>query len=150
MLARLERRDVDVLIGTHRLLSKDVKFPDLRARRDRRAPFRRRAEGRSASSTRTVDVLAMTATPIPRTLTLSLAGARDMSVIETPPQNRPAGAHRGARVRPETITDAILREIDRGGQVFFVHNRVETITTTRRRCCSSWSRRCPSASATAR
>ncbi|MCC6650347.1 MAG: transcription-repair coupling factor, partial [Candidatus Eisenbacteria bacterium] len=80
--------------------------------------------------TRNVDVLAMTATPIPRTLNLSLAGARDMSVIETPPQNRLPVHTEVMEFDPEVVTDAILREIDRGGQVFFVHNRVETIYNT--------------------
>src|SRR5207342_200266 len=77
--------------------------------------------------TRQVDVLAMTATPIPRTLNLSLAGARDMSVIETPPQDRLPVHTEILEQDDAVITDAILREVDRGGQVFFVHNRVETI-----------------------
>jgi len=74
-----------------------------------------------------VDVLAMTATPIPRTLNLSLAGARDMSVIETPPRDRLPVHTEIIEYDDEVVTDAILREVDRGGQVFFVHNRVETI-----------------------
>jgi transcription-repair coupling factor (superfamily II helicase) len=77
--------------------------------------------------TRLVDVLAMTATPIPRTLNLSLAGARDMSVIETPPRDRLPVHTEITEYDEEVIADAILREVDRGGQVFFVHNRVETI-----------------------
>jgi len=77
--------------------------------------------------TRTVDVLALTATPIPRTLNLSLAGARDMSVIETPPRDRLPVHTEIVEVDDEVVTDAILREVDRGGQVFYVHNRVETI-----------------------
>jgi len=101
-----------------------------------------------------VDVLAMTATPIPRTLNLSLAGARDMSVIETPPRDRLPVHTEILEVDDEVITDAILREIDRGGQVFFVHNRVETIHNAALMVqklvprCASRSRtgRCPSAS----
>ena len=131
VLARLERRDVDVLIGTHRLLSKDVKFPDLGlVVIDEEHRFGVAQKEKIRQLTRTVDVLAMTATPIPRTLNLSLAGARDMSVIETPPQNRLPVHTEVLEFDPETITDAILREIDRGGQVFFVHNRVETIYNT--------------------
>ena len=131
VLARLERRDVDVLIGTHRLLSKDVKFPDLGlVVIDEEHRFGVAQKEKIRQLTRTVDVLAMTATPIPRTLNLSLAGARDMSVIETPPQNRLPVHTEVMEFDPETVTDAILREIDRGGQVFFVHNRVETIYNT--------------------
>src|SRR4029453_11452640 len=77
--------------------------------------------------TKQVDVLALTATPIPRTLNLSLAGARDMSVIETPPRDRLPVHTEIMEFDDEVVTDAILREADRGGQVFFVHNRVETI-----------------------
>ncbi|MFN8586594.1 MAG: transcription-repair coupling factor [Candidatus Eisenbacteria bacterium] len=128
VLARLERRDVDVLIGTHRLLSKDVKFPDLGlVVIDEEHRFGVAQKEKIRQMTRTVDVLAMTATPIPRTLNLSLAGARDMSVIETPPQNRLPVHTEVLEFDPEVVTDAILREVDRGGQVFFVHNRVETI-----------------------
>ncbi|MBK7367127.1 MAG: transcription-repair coupling factor [Candidatus Eisenbacteria bacterium] len=131
VLARLERRDVDVLIGTHRLLSKDVKFPDLGlVVIDEEHRFGVAQKEKIRQLTRTVDVLAMTATPIPRTLNLSLAGARDMSVIETPPQNRLPVHTEVLEFDPEVVTDAILREIDRGGQVFFVHNRVETIYNT--------------------
>src|SRR5205085_7948698 len=77
--------------------------------------------------TKLVDVLAMTATPIPRTLNLSLAGARDMSVIETPPRDRLPVHTEILEYDPEVVVEAVLREVDRGGQVFFVHNRVETI-----------------------
>ena len=103
-----------------------------RAGRDRRgASLRRGARRRSCGrSTRLVDVLAMTATPIPRTLNLSLAGARDMSVIETPPRDRLPVHTEILEHDDEVVSDAILREIDRGGQVFFVHNRVETIHNT--------------------
>ena len=126
-LASAEQR-VDVVIGTHRLLSKDVRFADLGlVVIDEEHRFGVAQKERIRQLTRTVDVLALTATPIPRTLNLSLAGGRDMSVIETPPQNRLPVHTEVLEYDPEVVTDAILREIDRGGQVFFVHNRVETI-----------------------
>jgi transcription-repair coupling factor (superfamily II helicase) len=127
-LAALARGEVDILIGTHRLLSKDVVFPRLGlVVIDEEHRFGVAQKERIRQMTRLVDVLAMTATPIPRTLNLSLAGARDMSVIETPPQGRLPVHTEILETDDEVVTDAILREIDRGGQVFFVHNRVETI-----------------------
>ena len=129
-IARLARQDVDILIGTHRLLSKDVKFSNLGlVVIDEEHRFGVAQKEKIRQLTRTVDVLALTATPIPRTLNLSLAGARDMSVIETPPANRLPVHTEVLEYDPEIITDAILREVDRGGQVFVVHNRVETIYT---------------------
>ena len=127
-LARLVSGDVDIIVGTHRLLSKDVKFKDLGlVVIDEEHRFGVAQKEKIRQLTRTVHVLAMTATPIPRTLNLSLAGARDMSVIETPPRDRLPVHTETLEYDEETIADAILREIDRGGQVFFVHNRVETI-----------------------
>ncbi len=127
-LARLASGDVDIIVGTHRLLSKDVKFKDLGlVVIDEEHRFGVAQKEKIRQLTRTVHVLAMTATPIPRTLNLSLAGARDMSVIETPPRDRLPVHTETIEYDEETIADAILREIDRGGQVFFVHNRVETI-----------------------
>ncbi|MGH7740785.1 MAG: transcription-repair coupling factor [Candidatus Eiseniibacteriota bacterium] len=127
-LAALQRGEVDVLIGTHRLLSKDVAFPRLGlVVIDEEHRFGVAQKERIRQMTRLVDVLAMTATPIPRTLNLSLAGARDMSVIETPPRDRLPVHTEILEFDEEVIADAVLREIDRGGQVFFVHNRVETI-----------------------
>ncbi len=127
-LARLERGEVDVLIGTHRLLSKDVRFRQLGlVVIDEEHRFGVAQKERLRQMTRLVDALAMTATPIPRTLNLSLAGARDMSVIETPPRDRLPVQTEILEQDDEVITDAVLREIDRGGQVFYVHNRVETI-----------------------
>ncbi|HEY2955649.1 MAG TPA: transcription-repair coupling factor [Candidatus Eisenbacteria bacterium] len=127
-LAALERGEVDILIGTHRLLSKDVKFRRLGlVVIDEEHRFGVRQKERVRQITRQVDVLAMTATPIPRTLNLSLAGARDMSVIETPPRDRLPVHTEILEYDEEVIADAVLREVDRGGQVFFVHNRVETI-----------------------
>jgi transcription-repair coupling factor (superfamily II helicase) len=127
-LAALKRGEVDVLIGTHRLLSKDVSFPKLGlVVIDEEHRFGVAQKERIRQMTRLVDVLAMTATPIPRTLNLSLAGARDMSVIETPPRDRLPVHTEILEFDDEVIADAVLREIDRDGQVFYVHNRVETI-----------------------
>jgi transcription-repair coupling factor (superfamily II helicase) len=128
VLQRLATGQVDIIIGTHRLLSKDVRFRDLGlVVIDEEHRFGVAQKERVRQITRTVDVLALTATPIPRTLNLSLAGARDMSVIETPPRDRLPVHTEICEYDDELITDAILREVDRGGQVFVVHNRVETI-----------------------
>jgi len=131
VVARVAKQDVDIVIGTHRLLSKDVKFASLGlVVIDEEHRFGVAQKEKIRQLTRTVDVLALTATPIPRTLNLSLAGARDMSVIETPPANRLPVHTDVMEYDPEIVTDAILREVDRGGQVFYVHNRVETIYNT--------------------
>ncbi|HVP15092.1 MAG TPA: transcription-repair coupling factor [Terriglobales bacterium] len=128
VVAGLAQGRVDIVIGTHRLLSKDVRFRDLGlVVIDEEHRFGVAQKEKIRQLTRTVDVLAMTATPIPRTLNLSLAGARDMSVIETPPRDRLPVHTEILELDEDVITDAILREVDRGGQVFFVHNRVETI-----------------------
>jgi transcription-repair coupling factor (superfamily II helicase) len=130
-LAALARGEVDIVIGTHRLLSKDVKFRDLGlVVIDEEHRFGVAQKEKVRQITRLVDALAMTATPIPRTLNLSLAGARDMSVIETPPRDRLPVHTEILEMDDEVITDGILREVDRGGQAFFVHNRVETIHNT--------------------
>jgi transcription-repair coupling factor (superfamily II helicase) len=130
-LAALARGEVDILIGTHRLLSKDVRYHALGlVIIDEEHRFGVAQKEKLRQLVRQVDALAMTATPIPRTLNLSLAGARDMSVIETPPRDRLPVHTEILEVDEEVITDAILREVDRGGQVFFVHNRVETIQAT--------------------
>jgi transcription-repair coupling factor (superfamily II helicase) len=127
-VAAIAEGKVDIVIGTHRLLSKDVKYAALGlVVIDEEHRFGVAQKEKLRQMTRLVDVLAMTATPIPRTLNLSLAGARDMSVIETPPRDRQPVHTEILEVDDEVVTDAILREIDRGGQVFFVHNRVETI-----------------------
>jgi transcription-repair coupling factor (superfamily II helicase) len=128
VVARAAKGQVDVLIGTHRLLSKDVRFRDLGlVVIDEEHRFGVAQKERLRQLTRTVDILALTATPIPRTLNLSLAGARDMSVIETPPRDRLPVHTEIVEVDDAVVTDAVLREVDRGGQVFYVHNRVETI-----------------------
>ncbi len=119
---------VDLVIGTHRLLSKDVKFRDLGlVVVDEEQRFGVAAKERLKQLRREVDVLTLSATPIPRTLNLALAGVRDMSVIETPPEDRLPIQTRVAEASAGLVRDAILRELDRGGQVFYVHNRVETI-----------------------
>ncbi len=124
----LEDGSIDLVIGTHRLLSKDVMFRDLGlVVVDEEQRFGVAAKERLKQLRREVDVLTLSATPIPRTLNLALAGVRDMSVIETPPEDRLPIQTRVAEASAGLVRDAILRELDRGGQVFFVHNRVETI-----------------------
>jgi transcription-repair coupling factor (superfamily II helicase) len=128
VLERLAAGDVDIIVGTHRVLSPDVKFHDLGLIVvDEEQRFGVKHKEWLKQLRRTVDVLTLTATPIPRTLHFSLLGLRDMTLIQTPPRDRqPVITH----VLPWTdaiLEDAIRREIDRGGQVFFVHNRVETI-----------------------
>jgi transcription-repair coupling factor (superfamily II helicase) len=119
---------VDIVIGTHRLLSKDVRFRDLGlVVVDEEQRFGVAAKERLKKLRREVDVLTLSATPIPRTLNLALAGVRDLSLIETPPEDRLPIQTRVAEASTGLVRDAILRELDRGGQVFFVHNRVETI-----------------------
>ena len=119
---------VDLVIGTHRLLSKDVRFKDLGlVVVDEEQRFGVAPKERLKQLQREVDVLTLSATPIPRTLNLALAGIRDMSVIETPPEDRLPIQTRVAEASAGLVRDAILRELDRGGQVFYVHNRVETI-----------------------
>ena len=119
---------VDILIGTHRILSKDIEFADLGLLVvDEEQRFGVSHKERIKSMRREVDVLTLSATPIPRTLHLSLVGIRDLSVIETPPEARLPIQTRIAEDDDGLVRDAISRELDRGGQVFYVHNRVETI-----------------------
>ncbi|HET7704219.1 MAG TPA: DEAD/DEAH box helicase, partial [Candidatus Limnocylindrales bacterium] len=126
-IAGLADGSVDLVIGTHRLLSKDVVFRDLGlVVVDEEQRFGVAAKERLKQLRREVDVLTLSATPIPRTLNLALAGVRDMSVIETPPEDRLPIQTRVAEASAGLVRDAILRELDRGGQVFYVHNRVET------------------------
>jgi transcription-repair coupling factor (superfamily II helicase) len=127
-IAGLADGTVDIVIGTHRLLSRDVRFKDLGlVVVDEEQRFGVAAKERLKQLRREVDVLTLSATPIPRTLNLALAGIRDLSVIETPPEDRLPIQTRVAEASAGLVRDAILRELDRGGQVFFVHNRVETI-----------------------
>jgi transcription-repair coupling factor (superfamily II helicase) len=119
---------VDIVIGTHRLLSEDVVFKDLGLLvidEEHRFGVKHKEKLRQLKAT--VDTLVMTATPIPRTLQMSLLGVRDMSLIATSPKDRLPIITEIVEFDPAVIATAILREIDRGGQVFFVHNRVQTI-----------------------
>ena len=119
---------VDILIGTHRLLSKDVVFPDLGLLVvDEEQRFGVRHKERLKQLRHNVDVLTMSATPIPRTLHMSLLGLRDMSVIETPPKDRLSINTVVAHFNPDLIKTAVEQELARQGQVYFVHNRVDTI-----------------------
>ena len=120
--------NVDIVIGTHRLLQKDVEFKDLGlVIIDEEHRFGVVHKERLKKLRQLVDVLSLTATPIPRTLHMSLVGIRDLSIIETPPVDRLAIQTYVTRYDERLIRDAILRELERGGQVFFLHNRVETI-----------------------
>jgi transcription-repair coupling factor (superfamily II helicase) len=125
---QLASGQIDIVVGTHRLLSKDVAFRDLGLLVvDEEQRFGVAHKERIKQLRKRVDVLTMTATPIPRTLNMSLVGIRDMSVIETPPRERLAIQTQVVKFDTETITRAIRTELDRGGQVYFVHNRVESI-----------------------
>jgi transcription-repair coupling factor (superfamily II helicase) len=119
---------VDVIVGTHRLLSKDVRFKDLGLLVvDEEQRFGVAHKERIKQMRKRVDVLTMTATPIPRTLNMSLVGIRDMSVIETPPKDRLSIQTNVVKFDAPVIERAIRNELGRGGQVYFVHNRVESI-----------------------
>ncbi|HEY1730774.1 MAG TPA: transcription-repair coupling factor [Terriglobales bacterium] len=127
-IAKIEAGQVDIVIGTHRLLSKDVKFSDLGlVIVDEEQRFGVRHKERLKQLRKEVDVLTMSATPIPRTLHMSLLGLRDMSVIETPPKDRMAIQTVVAAWDEKLLRSAIEKELERGGQVYFVHNRVDSI-----------------------
>jgi transcription-repair coupling factor (superfamily II helicase) len=128
VLADLAAGKVEIIVGTHRLLSKDVQFRDLGLLVvDEEQRFGVAHKEKIKQLRKRVDVLTMTATPIPRTLNMSLAGIRDMSIIETPPKDRLAIQTNVVKFDQEVIRRAILNEMERGGQVYFVHNRVESI-----------------------
>jgi transcription-repair coupling factor (superfamily II helicase) len=128
IVERVETGKVDILIGTHRLLSKDIQFQDLGLLVvDEEQRFGVRHKERLKQMRKQIDVLAMSATPIPRTLHMSLVGLRDMSVIETPPKDRMAIQTVVAKYDEKIVRSAIEVELERGGQVYFVHNRVESI-----------------------
>jgi transcription-repair coupling factor (superfamily II helicase) len=128
ILQKTEAGKIDILIGTHRILSKDIKFSDLGLLIvDEEQRFGVRHKERIKQMRKQVDVLTMSATPIPRTLHMSLVGLRDMSVIETPPKDRMAIQTVVASWDEKLIQSAIEQELERGGQVYFVHNRVDTI-----------------------
>ncbi len=128
VLENLEKGAIDIIIGTHQLVNKNVKFKDLGLLIvDEEQKFGVAVKEKLKTIKENVDVLTLTATPIPRTLQFSLMAARDLSVITTPPPNRyPIESH-VIRFSEETIRDAITYEIQRGGQVFFIHNRIENI-----------------------
>ncbi len=128
IVEQVETGKVDILIGTHRLLSKDVKFQDLGLLVvDEEQRFGVRHKERLKQLRKEIDVLAMSATPIPRTLHMSLVGLRDMSVIETPPKDRMAIQTVVAKFDEKIVRTGIELELERGGQIYFVHNRVESI-----------------------
>ena len=130
VLEELEAGKVDILIGTHRVLSKDVKFQDLGLLVvDEEQRFGVAHKERLKEMRKNVDVLTMSATPIPRTLHMSLVGLRDMSVIETPPKDRLAIQTTVAPFSETLVQRVIEEELARDGQVFFVHNRVESIAS---------------------
>jgi transcription-repair coupling factor (superfamily II helicase) len=128
ILQRLARGGIDIIIGTHRLVSADVGFKDLGlVIIDEEQRFGVEHKDRLKRLRQLVDVLTLTATPIPRTLHLSLLGIRDISNLETPPRDRLAIETRIVRFDPQLIRHAILRELNREGQIYFVHNRVHNI-----------------------
>lgn len=133
ILERLRQGSIDIIIGTHRLIQEDVEFKDLGLLIiDEEQRFGVLHKEKLKQMRTEVDVLTMTATPIPRTLYLALTGVRDISTINTPPEERlPVITHVGP-YSPRLVRQAILREMERGGQVFFVHNRVQTIPAMRR------------------
>ncbi len=130
VVKRVEAGEIDVVIGTHRMLSKDVSFRDLGlVVVDEEQRFGVAHKERLKQLKKRVDVLTLSATPIPRTLNMSLSGLRDMSLIETPPSDRLAIQTQVVQSSDAVIKSAIELELSRGGQVFFIHNRVESIET---------------------
>lgn len=128
-LQKLKEGNIDILIGTHKLVSKDIVFKDLGLLViDEEQRFGVAQKEKIKSLSKNVDVLTLSATPIPRTLHMSLTGVRDISVIETPPEERYPIQTYVVEQNDQLIRDAILREISRGGQVYFVYNRVENIS----------------------
>ncbi|HLB58699.1 MAG TPA: transcription-repair coupling factor, partial [Bdellovibrionota bacterium] len=133
VIKKIERGEIDILIGTHLLLSKRVQFRDLGlVVIDEEQRFGVKQKERLKSLRTEVDILTLTAKPIPRTLSLSLSGLRDLSIINTPPADRHAIKTFVTPFHEEVIRDAILNELQRGGQIFFVHNRVQTIASITR------------------
>ena len=131
-IQRLKSGQADIAIGTHRLVSKDVEFYNLGlVIIDEEQRFGVAHKERLKTLRNSVDVLTMSATPIPRTLHMSLVGVRDISNLETPPEDRLAIETRVTRFSDELIRTAVLRELNRGGQVYFVHNRVNDIQRVR-------------------
>ena len=134
IIADLAAGTVDIVIGTHRLLQNDIAFKGLGlVIIDEEQRFGVRHKEKLKRMKKLVDVLTLTATPIPRTLYLSLTGARDLSSIMTPPQDRLAVETRVMPYNPDVVKTAIRREFERGGQIFYLHNRVKDIETVRRK-----------------
>ena len=133
-MRKLRAGELDAVVGTHRLLSKDIKFADLGLLVvDEEQRFGVAHKERIKQMKAAVDVLTMTATPIPRTLHMSLNGIRDISTIETPPEERQPVQTYVIEYHEGVIREAILKEIGRGGQVYFLYNRVETMPSFHRR-----------------
>jgi len=129
ILAKLAKKEIDILIGTHKMLSKDIEFADLGLLIiDEEQRFGVAHKDQIKAMRSNVDVLYLSATPIPRTLQLSLSGIRDISTIDTPPVDRLPVITKVIK-RDNEVKNAMLRELERGGQVFFLHNRVESIAT---------------------
>ena len=134
ILERLEKGDVDLLIGTHRIIQKDVKFKNLGLMIiDEEQRFGVKDKEKLKTMKTNIDCLTMSATPIPRTLHMSLLKIRDMSLLTTPPQNRQAVETVVDEYTDDRIAKAIRQEIERGGQVFYLHNRVESLQEVRHR-----------------
>ena len=131
ILSRVREGKSDIVIGTHRLVQKDVKFKDLGlAVIDEEQRFGVKHKEKLKRMRKDVDVLSLTATPIPRTLHMSLLGVRDISVIQTPPEQRQAIISYISEFDPVVVTEAIQKEMARKGQIFFVHNNINTIWNT--------------------
>ena len=127
-LAKLAKGEIDLLIGTHRILSKDIRFKQLGLLIiDEEQRFGVKDKERMKELKTNIDCLTLSATPIPRTLHMSLVKIRDMSVLKTPPKNRQSIETFIQEFDPDTVARAIRREVERGGQVFFLHNRVESL-----------------------
>ncbi|MFR5860677.1 MAG: transcription-repair coupling factor, partial [Flavonifractor plautii] len=130
-LRRMEQGGIDLLIGTHRLFQKDVKFKDLGLLViDEEQRFGVQHKEKLKELSKQVDVLTLSATPIPRTLNMALSGIRDMSTLEEPPMDRQPVQTYVLEHDWGVLSDAMRRELERGGQVYYLHNRVETITRT--------------------
>ncbi|MDF5089278.1 DEAD/DEAH box helicase, partial [Vibrio parahaemolyticus] len=122
---------VDIVVGTHKLLSSDIKFKDLGLLIvDEEHRFGVRQKEKVKAMRADVDILTLTATPIPRTLNMAMSGMRDLSIIATPPARRLAIKTFVRQKEEPVVREAVLREIMRGGQVYFLHNQVETIEKT--------------------
>ena len=130
IIEKMKKGEIDIIIGTHRLLSKDVEFKDLGLLIiDEEHRFGVKAKEKIKKYKESVDVLTMTATPIPRTLQMSIVGIRDMSVIYEPPQDRKPVQTYVLEYDQEVIKEAITKELERGGQVFYIYNNVQNIST---------------------